>query len=103
MACGPLEQVIAGNGGRAGTVFRFAPDADEPRKAMVIGELAITGADLHLSDDGSYLAQRTDEAAVFAIAARHDATLVRLDHAEPTLRDVMTGMIRQTPEKERAS
>ena len=100
MACGPLEQVIAGNGG---TVFRFAPDADEPRKAMVIGDLARLGADIHLSDDGSYLTQRTDEATVFAIAARHDATLVRLDHAEPTLRDVMTGMIRQTPEKEHAS
>lgn len=103
MAYGPLEQVIADNGGKSGTVFRFAPDVDETRKAMVIGELAITGADLHLSDDGSYLARQTDEAAVFAIAARHDAILVRLDHAEPTLRDVMTGMIRQTPEKERAS
>lgn len=103
MACGPLEQVIADNGGKSGTVFRFAPDVDETRKAMVIGDLARLGADIHLSDDGSYLTQRTDEATVFAIAARHDATLVRLDHAEPTLRDVMTGMIRQTPEKEHAS
>lgn len=103
MAYGPLGQVIAANGGQAGTVFRFAPDVDESRKALAIGGLAGTGADVQPLRDGSYLAKQADAATVFAIAARHNATLIRLDHAEPTLRDVMTGMIRQTQGKGRAS
>lgn len=102
-AYGTLRQVIADNGGGTGTVFRFASGADEARTASAIDELGRKGGDIRLLDDGSYLARNTDEATVFAVASRHDATLVQLAHVEPTLREVMEGMIRHAAERRHPS
>ncbi|MBT1181402.1 MULTISPECIES: ABC transporter ATP-binding protein [unclassified Bifidobacterium] len=103
MACGSLEQVAAAGGGESGTVFRFAPDANETGKALALDDLTAMGADIRSLEDGQYLARRTDAADVFAVAARRDVPLVRLDHVEPTLREVMTGMIRRSSGKEGTS
>ncbi|KAA8818547.1 ABC transporter ATP-binding protein [Bifidobacterium rousetti] len=103
MAYGPLEQVIANGGGESGTVFRFAPDVNETGKALVLDDLTAMRADVRSLENGLYLARRMDTADVFSVSARHDVPLVRLDHVEPTLRDVMIGMIRRSSEKEGTS
>lgn len=102
-AYGTLGRVIADNGGNTGTMFRFSPDADGVCKTAAIEELIGAGADVHLRDDDSYLARNTNEAFVFATASRHGATLTLLTHVEPSLREVMEGLIRRSMERGRSS